>query len=307
MTIASICTHLLKHKLATACESASMRLDRSRCVLVEVICDYGIPDVDACVGPDRETTIETDANCLVCQTALETSKIWTPFHNSWHHKGPTIMARDCNDIAPWDIERRHFRVKISSYAGRPRQLAKTYGSGRINKNSFGWPGDHASKMAGHEIDRFEGPAVLEYLGTNRSVRAGQPIVIGGRKIWRTRRHISEPIKTRSVTLIQPDLCGTAPFQKPLRISHSRRLPEFVPFRLSGARRSTLSSPFSPCSPNTTAVSIPSWNVTRTIIRSDRKWPTSRVAMRVPSRCPTVQVSASDIDLATRKEFRMKDA
>jgi D-galactarolactone cycloisomerase len=197
MTIASICTHLLKHKLATAYESASMRLDRSRCVLVEVICDYGIPDIDARVGPDRETTIETDANCLVCQTALETNKIWTLFHNSWHHKGPTIMARDCNDIAPWDIERRHFRVKISSYAGRPRQLAKTYDAGRINKNSSGRRGDNASKMAGHEIDRFEGSAVLEYVGSNHSVRAGQPIVIAGREIWRPRRHISTLLPARN--------------------------------------------------------------------------------------------------------------
>lgn len=68
------------------------------------------------------------------------------------------------------------------------------------------------------IDWFEEPVVPEQLAAYRAVRAGQPIPIAGGETWHTRWGMREPIETRAVDIIQPDLAGTGGFTEARRIA-----------------------------------------------------------------------------------------
>lgn len=68
------------------------------------------------------------------------------------------------------------------------------------------------------IDWFEEPVVPEQLGAYRAVREGQPIPVAGGETWHGRWGMAEPIATRAVDIIQPDVAGTGGFTEMRRIS-----------------------------------------------------------------------------------------
>ncbi|SFZ84606.1 D-galactarolactone cycloisomerase [Devosia enhydra] len=68
------------------------------------------------------------------------------------------------------------------------------------------------------VDWFEEPVVPEQLDAYRAVRAGQPIPVAGGETWHARWAMREPIATRAIDIIQPDLAGTGGFTEARRIS-----------------------------------------------------------------------------------------
>lgn len=72
--------------------------------------------------------------------------------------------------------------------------------------------------AEYGIDWFEEPVVPEQLDAYRAVKAGQPIPVAGGETWHTRWGMREPIETRAVDIIQPDICGCGGFTEIRRIA-----------------------------------------------------------------------------------------
>jgi D-galactarolactone cycloisomerase len=70
----------------------------------------------------------------------------------------------------------------------------------------------------HGIDWFEEPVLPEQLAAYRDVRAGQPIPVAGGETWHGRWGMKEPLETRAVDIIQPDICGTGGFTEMRRIA-----------------------------------------------------------------------------------------
>ena len=68
------------------------------------------------------------------------------------------------------------------------------------------------------IDWFEEPVVPEQLDAYRAVRAGQPIPVAGGETWHSRWGMREPIETRAVDIIQPDVCGVGGFTEARRVA-----------------------------------------------------------------------------------------
>lgn len=68
------------------------------------------------------------------------------------------------------------------------------------------------------IDWFEEPVVPEQLAAYREVRARQPIPVAGGETWHTRWGMREPIETRCVDIIQPDICGCGGFSEIRKIA-----------------------------------------------------------------------------------------
>jgi D-galactarolactone cycloisomerase len=50
------------------------------------------------------------------------------------------------------------------------------------------------------------------------VREGQPIPVAGGETWQGRHAMREPLETRAVDIIQPDICGTGGFTEMRRIA-----------------------------------------------------------------------------------------
>jgi D-galactarolactone cycloisomerase len=73
------------------------------------------------------------------------------------------------------------------------------------------------RAADYDIDWFEEPVIPEQLAAYRAVRAGQPIPVAGGETWQGRWAMKEPLETRCVDIIQPDLCGTGGFTEMRRI------------------------------------------------------------------------------------------
>ncbi len=69
-----------------------------------------------------------------------------------------------------------------------------------------------------DIDWFEEPVIPEQLSAYHAVKAGQPIPLAGGETWHTRWGMREPIETRAVDIIQPDVAGTGGFTEARRIS-----------------------------------------------------------------------------------------
>lgn len=74
------------------------------------------------------------------------------------------------------------------------------------------------RAAEYGIDWFEEPVVPEQLGAYRTVRAGQPIPVAGGETWHTRWGMQEPIESRAIDIIQPDLCGVGGFTEARRVA-----------------------------------------------------------------------------------------
>jgi len=73
------------------------------------------------------------------------------------------------------------------------------------------------QAAQYGIDWFEEPVIPEQLSAYRAVREGQPIPVAGGETWHTRWGMREPIETRAVDIIQPDLAGCGGFTEARRI------------------------------------------------------------------------------------------
>jgi D-galactarolactone cycloisomerase len=74
------------------------------------------------------------------------------------------------------------------------------------------------RAAAYHIDWFEEPVLPEQLAAYRDVRAGQPIPVAGGETWHTRWGMQEPLETRAVDIIQPDICGAGGFTEMRRIA-----------------------------------------------------------------------------------------
>lgn len=74
------------------------------------------------------------------------------------------------------------------------------------------------RAAEYGIDWFEEPVVPEQLGAYRAVRSGQTIPVAGGETWHTRWGMQEPIESRAVDIIQPDLCGVGGFTEARRVA-----------------------------------------------------------------------------------------
>jgi D-galactarolactone cycloisomerase len=74
------------------------------------------------------------------------------------------------------------------------------------------------RAAEYGIDWYEEPVVPEQLGAYRQVRANQPIPVAGGETWHTRWGMREPIETRAVDIVQPDLAGVGGFTEAKRVA-----------------------------------------------------------------------------------------
>ncbi|OJF92322.1 mandelate racemase/muconate lactonizing enzyme family protein [Pararhizobium antarcticum] len=72
--------------------------------------------------------------------------------------------------------------------------------------------------ARYDIDWFEEPVVPEQLGAYREVRAAQPIPVAGGETWHSRWGMREPVETRAVDILQPDLAGVGGFTEAKRVA-----------------------------------------------------------------------------------------
>jgi D-galactarolactone cycloisomerase len=84
------------------------------------------------------------------------------------------------------------------------------------------------RAARYGIDWFEEPVLPEQIGAYHAVRAGQPLPIAGGETWHGRYGMREPLETRAVDILQPDICGIGGFSEMRRVAdmaamHSARL------------------------------------------------------------------------------------
>jgi D-galactarolactone cycloisomerase len=75
-----------------------------------------------------------------------------------------------------------------------------------------------TRAARYGIDWFEEPVLPERIGAYHAVRAGQPLPVAGGETWHGRYGMREPLETRAVDVVQPDICGTGGFSEMRRIA-----------------------------------------------------------------------------------------
>lgn len=165
MKIAEIRTHLLEHRLETAFESASMRFDTRRHVLVEVICDDGTTGWGECLGPagPNAAIIAALGPLLIGRDPLETEKLWAELYNSLRDQGQrglTVTALSGIDVALWDIKGKHFGVPISTLlGGRFRSSIRAYATGFFKLDGVDRVEDAARQAALYRADGFHATKV----------------------------------------------------------------------------------------------------------------------------------------------------
>ncbi|GHC72032.1 mandelate racemase/muconate lactonizing enzyme family protein [Limoniibacter endophyticus] len=74
------------------------------------------------------------------------------------------------------------------------------------------------QAADYGIDWFEEPVAPEQLSSYREVRKSQPIQIAAGETWHTRWGMREPVETRAIDIIQPDICGCGGFSEAKKIA-----------------------------------------------------------------------------------------
>ena len=160
MKIQSVRTHLLDYKLDQAFESASMRFDRRRHCLVEIVCDDGTIGWGECLGPPQPNAavVNAYASALVGRNPLETEKIWSELYNLLRDQGQrglTITALSGIDIALWDIKGKHFGVPISLLlGGRFRESVRAYATGSFRKDGVDRVADVSQEVASYRKQGF---------------------------------------------------------------------------------------------------------------------------------------------------------
>lgn len=78
--------------------------------------------------------------------------------------------------------------------------------------------DVGRRAAAMNIDWFEEPVLPEQLEAYRTVRTGQPIPVAGGETWHGRWGMLEPLRSRAVDILQPDICGTGGFTEIRRVA-----------------------------------------------------------------------------------------
>lgn len=68
------------------------------------------------------------------------------------------------------------------------------------------------------VDWFEEPVLPEHISAYRAVRADQPIPVAGGETWHGRYAMLEPLSTRAVDILQPDICGVGGFTEIRRVA-----------------------------------------------------------------------------------------
>ena len=165
MKIAEIRTHILEHRLETAFESASMRFDVRRHVLVEVTCDDGTVGWGECLGPagPNAAMVAAYAPLLIGCDPLETEKLWAELYNSFRDQGQrglTITALSGIDVALWDIKGKHFGVPISTLlGGRFRSSIRAYATGFFKLDGVDRVEDAAHQAAQYRAEGFHATKV----------------------------------------------------------------------------------------------------------------------------------------------------
>ena len=160
MKIQSVRTHLLDYRLDQAFESASMRFDRRRHCLVEIVCDDGTIGWGECLGPAQPNAavVNAYASALVGRNPLETEKIWSELYNLLRDQGQrglTITALSGIDIALWDIKGKHFGVPISLLlGGRFRESVRAYATGSFRKDGVDRVADVSQEVASYRKQGF---------------------------------------------------------------------------------------------------------------------------------------------------------
>ncbi|MGL4197647.1 MAG: mandelate racemase/muconate lactonizing enzyme family protein [Allorhizobium sp.] len=74
------------------------------------------------------------------------------------------------------------------------------------------------RAAEYGLDWFEEPVVPEQLAAYREVRAKQLIPVAGGETWHSRWGMKEPIETRAIDIVQPDLAGVGGFTEAKRVA-----------------------------------------------------------------------------------------
>jgi D-galactarolactone cycloisomerase len=74
------------------------------------------------------------------------------------------------------------------------------------------------RAARYEIDWFEEPVLPEQIGAYHAARAGQPLPVAGGETWHGRYGMREPLETRAIDIVQPDICGTGGFSEMRRVA-----------------------------------------------------------------------------------------
>lgn len=74
------------------------------------------------------------------------------------------------------------------------------------------------RAAVYGLDWLEEPVVPEQLAAYREVRAKQPIPVAGGETWQSRWGMREPIETRAIDIVQPDLAGVGGFSEAKRVA-----------------------------------------------------------------------------------------
>ncbi|WP_148254220.1 mandelate racemase/muconate lactonizing enzyme family protein [Aidingimonas lacisalsi] len=74
------------------------------------------------------------------------------------------------------------------------------------------------RAAEYGVDWFEEPVLPEQISTYRAVRAEQPIPVAGGETWHGRYAMQEPLETRAIDILQPDICGVGGFTEMRRVA-----------------------------------------------------------------------------------------
>jgi D-galactarolactone cycloisomerase len=68
------------------------------------------------------------------------------------------------------------------------------------------------------VDWFEEPVLPEQVSAYRAVRTDQPLPVAGGETWHGRYAMHEPLSTRAVDILQPDICGVGGFSEIRRVA-----------------------------------------------------------------------------------------
>lgn len=160
MKIEAVKTHILDHELDQIFESASMRFDRRRHCIVEIVCEDGTVGWGECLGPatPNAAVVEAYSGALVGRDPIETERIWIELYNLLRDQGQrglTMTALSGIDIALWDIRGKHFGAPVSALlGGRFRESVKAYATGGFRKVGNDRAGDLASETAAYAAQGF---------------------------------------------------------------------------------------------------------------------------------------------------------
>src|SRR3546814_793553 len=133
--IATVRTHVLRHRLERQFQSAfSTFTDRWAC-LVEIECDDGTVGWGECLGPSaaNAAVVEAMAPLILGRDPLEIEPIWLELYSQFRDQGQrglAVTAISGIDIALWDIAGKHFGVPAHVLLGGAfRKAIPAYATG----------------------------------------------------------------------------------------------------------------------------------------------------------------------------------